>query len=69
LEFLKKPNENTTEIISTVASSVKLSVKYSNDIIDSFRVKSLQNHDGKTVVEFNSKSTKDSLINNMEFRY
>lgn len=55
-------------MISTVAQVLNCQLN-SNDVIDYFRVTSRQNHDGKIVVKFNSKSIKDSLINNMKSRY
>ncbi|KAL5245917.1 hypothetical protein ACI65C_013325 [Semiaphis heraclei] len=64
----KTPNENTTEIISTVARELNCQFN-SNAVIDSFRVKSGQNHDGKIVVKFNSKLINDSTITNMKSRY
>jgi len=63
----KTPNENTNEIVTNMAQVLNCKCN-SNDVIDSFRVKSCQNHDGKIIVKFNSKSIKNSIINNMKYR-
>lgn len=64
----KTPNENISEIVNTVARVLNCQLN-SNDVINSFRGKSRQNSDGRIVVQFNSKSVKDSFINNMKYRY
>lgn len=65
--FPKTQNENINEIVKSVANILNCKIE-NNDIIESFRLKNKSNKEGIIIVRLNSKSIKDSIMNNIKLR-
>jgi len=64
----KIANENITEVVKTLAQSLKCDVK-DCDIIDAFRGKAFMNMDGNMYAHLISKNIKELFVKNIKLRY
>ncbi|XP_025412571.1 uncharacterized protein LOC112685029 [Sipha flava] len=64
----KTSNENVYGIVKTIARILNCELS-SDDIVYSSRKRSHHNNEGNIVVQFNSKTVKDLLINSVKSRY
>lgn len=64
----KTANENITEVVKTLAQSLKCDVQ-DCDIIDAFRGKAYKNMDGKIYTHLISKNIKELFVKNIKLRY
>lgn len=64
----KTANENITEVVKTLAQSLKCDIQ-DCDIIDAFRSKAYKNNDGNIFAHLISKNIKELFVKNVKLQY